>query len=114
MWIQSSQQLIGATLLLLAVALIVPGMARAEEVPTLTVVTVDEMCGGCVKKINAHFEGAEGIASVQCDIPGKTVTFTPASGYNISPRGVWVSLEGIGKTPLKLVGPKGTFTAKPE
>lgn len=88
--------------------------ASAQDSPAVTVVTVDEMCGGCVKQITKHFTGAEGIASVQCDIPSKTVTFTPAEGYNISPRGVWVSLEKIGKVPVKLVGPKGTFTTKPE
>ena len=87
--------------------------AEAAETPAATVITVGEMCGGCVKKINAKFENAKGITSVRCDIPTKTVTLTPASGYRLSPRGLWVMMDEIGKTPTKLAGPSGTFTEKP-
>lgn len=86
---------------------------QASEPPAPTVVTVGEMCGGCVKKITARFADSKGIASVQCDIESKTATFFPAVGYRLSPRGLWVSMEEIGKTPVRLEGPSGVFTSKP-
>lgn len=102
-----------ACALLLLVATTATQSVEAAETPAATVITVGEMCGGCVKKINGKFENAKGIASVRCDIPTKSVTVTPASGYRLSPRGLWVMMDEIGKTPTKLVGPSGTFTKKP-
>ena len=102
-----------ACIALLVLALTTAEAGEAAETPAATVISVGEMCGGCVKKINAKFEGVEGIGSVRCDIASKTVTLMPASGYRLSPRGLWVMMDEIGKTPRKLVGPSGTFTEKP-
>jgi copper chaperone CopZ len=106
-----SRSIASAALLLLVVTATNP--VEAADTTTATVITVGEMCGGCVKKINAKFENVNGIGSVSCDIPTKTVTLTPASGYRLKPRVLWEMMDEIGKTPTKLVGPNGTFTEKP-
>lgn len=85
----------------------------AETEEQRTVITVGEMCGGCVKKINKRFEGLKGIAVVRCSIEHQTVTLVPEKGFRLSPRGVWEAMEGIGKPPQKMVCPAGTFTSKP-
>jgi hypothetical protein len=58
----------------------------AQQPQSQTVVTVGEMCGGCVKKINTRLEGFPGIGAVQCDIRTKTVTITPTPNSALSPR----------------------------
>jgi copper chaperone CopZ len=87
---------------------------EAGEKSAATVMTVKEMCGGCVKKITKHLQPMEGIASIQCDIKTKTVKVTPKSGHTLSPKVLWTAMDDIGKTPTKLVGPSGTFTSKPK
>jgi copper chaperone CopZ len=87
--------------------------AADKPIAAHTVVTVDEMCGGCVKKITKRFDSEPSVSSVNCDVPNKTVTIVPAKGASLSPRKMWEILEEVGKVPAKLVGPDGTFTAKP-
>ncbi|QDT10160.1 cation transporter [Planctomycetes bacterium K23_9] len=100
---------------LLAVAVWFPSVASAAGTEkTNTLMTVGEMCGGCVKKINARFDGVTGIAKVQCSIEKKSVTLIPTKGVRLSPRGGWEIMESIGKTPKKMVTPVGTFTSKPK
>lgn len=78
-----------------------------------TVITVGEMCGGCVKKITAKFNGFADVDKVQCDVKAKTVTVIPKAGKTLSPRTLWEAMESIGKKPKQLAGPDGTFTSKP-
>lgn len=82
--------------------------------PAPTTMYCSEMCGGCVKKITKHFDGATGIAELKFDVPSKSVTVVPAPGYQLSARALWEAMDQIGKTPVKLVGPTGTFTSKPK
>lgn len=104
-----------AVTLALAVLLCSGSVAlEAKDKPAATVMTVKEMCGGCVKKITKHLQPMKGIAAVQCDIKTKTVKVTPQPGYTLSPKGLWTVMDDIGKTPTKLVGPSGTFTSKPK
>ena len=99
---------------LVAGLFILQGIAAPAQAaaPADTVVNVGEMCGGCVKKITAKLEKMPQVVSFQCDIAKKTVTVTPAA-TGMSPRALWEALESIGKTPVKMVSPAGTFTAKP-
>lgn len=103
-----------AVALLLAVFTITTSAAEAADPPKPTIITVGEMCGGCVKQIKKRFDNVKGIASVQCDVESKTVTMLPAKGYRLNPRNIWAGMEEIGKTPVKLVGPSGTYTSKPK
>ena len=104
-----------AAVVVLMMALPVAASAAAESDATKknTVMTVGEMCGGCVKKITKRFDGIEGIAGVRCSIEQKSVTVVPDANVRLSPRGVWAIMEGIGKTPKKMVCPSGTYTSKP-
>lgn len=94
---------------------IAPHAVRADETKkTAILMTVGEMCGGCVKKITKRFEGVEGIVKIDCNIEKQSVTVIPKEGVRLSPKGVWEIMEGIGKVPKKMVTPHGTFTAKPK
>lgn len=88
----------------------VPAWAGASKT---TVVTVAEMCGGCVKKINKRLNGFPGVATVSCDIKTKTITITPQANVAVSPRALWEAFDEIGKAPTKMETPQGVFTAKP-
>ena len=53
-----------------------PAGAAEEPAPQETVITVGEMCGGCVKRIEAKLKPVDAIAGVRCDVQKKTVTVT--------------------------------------
>lgn len=90
------------------------GVAADKSTKTETVMTVGEMCGGCVKKIEKTLKPMKGVAGVHCDIKSKTVTILPKSKSALSAKTLWEAMESIGKTPTKLVGPSGTFAEKPK
>ena len=97
-----------------ALVIVVAAQAFAAERATTTVMTVSEMCGGCVQKITGKLETIPGVATISCDVKSKSVTVTHAAGTSLSARTLWVAMEEIGKTPKKLAGPEGTFTSKPK
>jgi mercuric ion binding protein len=104
-----------AGLMLLVVSIFASSSAPAADVAKSNIVmTVGEMCGGCVKKITKRFDGVEGIAKVQCSIEKQSVTLVPKQDVRLSPKGVWEIMDSIGKTPTKMVTPDGTFTSKPK
>ena len=86
----------------------------AADPPKTTVVTVGEMCGGCVVKITARLEKMPSVGKIDCDIKTKTVTITPAAGKDLTAVAVWDAMAEIGKTPKKMVAPSGTFTSRPK
>jgi hypothetical protein len=54
-----------------------PQVSAEERERTHTVMTVSEMCSGCVKKITKRFEGVERVAKVECSIEKQSVTVIP-------------------------------------
>lgn len=99
----------------IALCMVVPSASLAEEIEkTNTVMTVSEMCGGCVKKITTRFDDEKDVAKVECSIDKKTVTLIPKEGIKLNAKKMWEIMEGISKTPTKLVSPEGTFTSKPK
>ncbi|KLU01967.1 putative transmembrane region and signal peptide protein [Rhodopirellula islandica] len=78
------------------------------------VMTVGEMCGGCVKKITARFDSVDAVTKVVCSIEKKSVALVAKDGVKLSPKGIWELMESIGKTPKKMITPDGTFTSKPK
>jgi copper chaperone CopZ len=102
-----------AVALAMLLALVATSSLEAAE-STSTVITVSEMCGGCVKRITAKLGEYSDIANVKCDIKTKTVTVTPKAKKTLSPRGLWEVMESIDKTPTRLAAPSGTFTTKPK
>ncbi len=104
-----------AGLMLVAVSIFASSPAQAAGVEKSNIVmTVGEMCGGCVKKITKRFDGVEGIAKVRCSLEKQSVTLIPEPNVRLLPKGVWELMESIGKTPKKMVTPDGTFTSKPK
>ena len=103
---------------LLVVAAMVAGFAagkmNAADASKTTVMTVGEMCSGCVKKITARLEKMPDVAKIECDIAKKTVTVTPAAGKDVTALALWDAMAEIGKTPRKMTGPSGTFTERPK
>ncbi|MCM2369178.1 heavy-metal-associated domain-containing protein [Aporhodopirellula aestuarii] len=99
---------------LIAVLSLNAAASGAERDRNHIVMTVGEMCGGCVKKITTRFEDVEGVAKVECSIEKKSVTVFPEQSVRLSPKSVWEVMEGIGKTPKKMVCAEGTFTSKPK
>lgn len=89
-------------------------IAQAAESDGRIVMTVDEMCGGCVKKITKRFDEVKNVAKVSCNTEEKTVAVFPKGNAKLSPKSVWEIMEEIGKTPKKMVTPTGTFTSKPK
>lgn len=106
------------TVLPLAAAMLLIAAQRdvfaAPPAPKPTVITVGEMCGGCVKQINTKLKTIPEIAKVECDLKAKSVTITPKSEATLSSKMLWETFDSIGKTPVKLTGPDGTFTSKPK
>jgi len=96
-----------------AAVLAAPAAATEMTAASDTVMTVGEMCGGCVKRIEAKLKPMPGIAGVSCDIPTQTVTVRPKANRTLSPKALWEAMEAIGKTPKRLAGPSGVFTKKP-
>lgn len=106
--------LVAGVVLMVAAVLTASVASSAEREKTRTVMTVGEMCGGCVKKITKRFDGVKGIAKVQCSIEKQSVTLIPEQGVRLSPKGVWEIMESISKTPTKMITPDGTYTSKPK
>ena len=106
--------LVAGVVLMVASVLTASVASSSEREKTNTVMTVGEMCGGCVKKITKRFDGVEGIAKVECSIEKQSVTLIPKDRVRLSPKGIWEIMESIGKTPTKMVTPDGTFTSKPK
>ena len=103
-----------ATALIVAVLLGAWQAAPAAE-PTPTTITVPEMdCPSCAKKIADRLTKVSGVAKAEADATKKTITVTPkAAGPAPSPKDLWEAVKKSDKTPSKLHGPSGTFTAKP-
>jgi copper chaperone CopZ len=80
-----------------------------------TAITVEEMhCAGCARRIGNKLAKVPGVAAVQFDVKSKTLWVTPRPGQSPSPRGLWEAVEQAADLPVRLQGPGGTFTAKPE
>ncbi len=106
--------LVTGFILMVASVVTVSFASAGERTKTNTIMTVGEMCGGCVKKITKRFDGVEGVAKVQCSIEEQSVTLVPKRDVRLSPKAIWEIMESIGKTPEKMISPDGTFTSKPK
>ena len=100
-------------LLLTAVAFVLAGNgARAAE--TDTYLTVSGMhCGGCAKKIATKLMAVPGVEDVQADVQAKMIMVIASTDEEPSPRAMWAAVEKAGYKTVKLEGPAGSFTKKP-
>jgi len=82
---------------------------------TKTTITLKVLsCEGCAKRVREKLTAVSGVGDVKTDLRTKSATIVPKRGATPSPKLLWEAIEKAGKTPLKLVGPSGTFTSKPK
>lgn len=83
--------------------------------PKPTTITIPEMdCPSCAKKIADKLVKVDGVAKAEADVKTKTIKVTPKPGLAPSPKELWEAVEKLEKTPTRLDGPGGVFTAKPK
>lgn len=105
----------------LALLAAVAGGRAAEPVPVQvptpvpTRITVEGMhCMSCAKKIAAQVQAVPGVAAVQASVEASLLGVVPAARQNPSPRALWEAVEKAGYKPVRLEGPAGTFTSRPQ
>ena len=103
-----------AIVLAIGLALVATTQIRAADAKP-TVITVSNIhCAGCAKKVTDQLATVAGVAKTEADVTAKTVKITPKANATLSPKALWEAVEKADKTPTKLEGPSGTFTAKPK
>jgi copper chaperone CopZ len=99
---------------LAAVAVLAWAQALPAQEPTRTTITIEDLhCAGCAKRVVRRLTTVRGVAAAQAELKTSSVTVTPQAQRAPSPRDLWEAVEKAGFRPTKLVGPAGTFTAKP-
>jgi copper chaperone CopZ len=104
-------------LLVLAVALLCSQFAHKAEAasPEITTIHVKDMhCENCARKIARKLFAVQGVVKVQASVKQDLVLVTPQAGKTISARAIWEAVIAGEAEPTKLVGPTGSFTAKPK
>lgn len=82
--------------------------------PTYTTIVVDDMhCGSCAKKIAAQLYSVPGVVEVRADVEKSLAYVIPQKRKAPSPRQMWEAVEKAGFKTLKLIGPSGSYSAKP-
>lgn len=101
-------------LAVLVLGLALVASAQAQQ-PASTTITIPNMhCAGCAKKVVSQLAAVPGVAAVQPYLQAKKVVVTSRARQVVSPRALWEAVEKADKTPTRLEGPAGTFTAKPQ
>ena len=82
---------------------------------TKTTITLKVLsCEGCAKRVREKLSSVSGVGDVKTDLKTKSAIIVPKRDATPSPKLLWEAIEKAGKTPVKLVGPSGTFTSKPK
>lgn len=84
--------------------------------PTVaTTITVPDMdCEVCAEKLVKKLNTVAGVAKVEANVKGQTLTITPKEKESPSPKALWETCAAAGYDPTKLEGPGGVFTEKPK
>jgi len=90
--------------------------AASEATPsTKTIITLKVLsCEGCAKRVREKLTSVSGVGNVKTNLKTKSATIIPDRNATLSPKLLWEAVEKAGKTPVKLIGPSGTFTSKPK
>jgi copper chaperone CopZ len=79
-----------------------------------TVIEVHNMhCNDCARKIASKLYGVPGVVAVRTNVKANVAIITPQQQRRPSPKALWEAVEKAGFKPVKLVGPEGEFTSKP-
>lgn len=83
--------------------------------PLPTTIAVEGMhCVVCASKVASNLQSVAGVHKAQVDAEKAVAVVTAKSSAAPSPLALWEAIEKAGYKPIKLVGPTGTFTAKPK
>ena len=87
--------------------------AEAADTPYTWIFVEDMHCSNCAKKIARKLYNVSGVVKVQANVPKDYAVVTPQEGTQLSPRALWEAVEQAKFKPVKLQGPNGIFTKKP-
>lgn len=88
-------------------------LAQAQEVQQTAIIIGDMHCTDCAKKIASRLYAVPGVVGVRAEVKTGIAYVTPQQAKQPSPRALWEAVELAKFSPVKLVGPYGTFTTKP-
>ena len=88
--------------------------ASAADPPPTTISVQGMHCVACASKVAGNLQAVAGVQKAQVDADKAVAVVTAKSSVVLSPRALWEAVEKAGYKPTKLVGPAGTFTAKPK
>jgi len=104
--------------LLLALAVLMAGAVRvnaSSPSPRATAIQVKGLhCNHCARRIATKLQAVPNVAAVHADLKTNTMIVSPREATDVSPRAIWEAAEAARFEPVRLVGPLGTFTTKPE
>lgn len=96
-------------------ALLVVANAAQSADPLPTTISVQGMhCVVCASKVAGQLQSVVGVQKAQVNAENAVAVVVAKSDSVPSPRAMWEAVEKAGYKPTKLVGPAGTFVAKPK
>ncbi len=98
------------------VAMTASATLQAEQPKFRTTIVVKGMhCQSCANKLIKTLNAVPGVRASGADAKQGLAVADPKDTQRLpSPKAQWEAVEKAGYTPVKLVGPKGTFTKKPD
>jgi len=100
--------------ILSAAALLAANLVLAADPPVTTISVQGMHCAGCASKVAGNLQAVAGVNKAHVDAAKAVAIVTTKPNAAPSPRALWEAVEKAGYKPTKLVGPAGTFTAKPK
>jgi len=96
-----------------AVTLLATNLLRAADPPAITISVQGMHCAGCASKVAGNLQAVAGVQKADVNAETAVAIVTAKAKKAPSPRAMWEAVEKAGYKPTKLIGPTGTFTAKP-
>jgi Cu+-exporting ATPase len=97
-----------------AVLSLTGNLVHAADPPTTTISVQGMHCAGCASKVGGKLKAVAGVSDADVDAAKAIAVVTAKPNAAPSPRALWEAVEKAGYKPTKLVGPAGTFVAKPK
>jgi copper chaperone CopZ len=88
--------------------------AQAANVVATTIRVKDMHCEGCAAKIRRGLFAVAGVVNVKTNVKTHSAVVMPQRSRQPSPRAMWEAVEKAGFEVVRLEGPSGTFTDKPQ
>jgi len=89
-------------------------MAETDSAESTTITVTDMHCKHCAKKIAAKLYLVPGVLEVQASVKANKARIIPQANKSPSPKALWEAIEAAGFEPVKLEGPAGEYSSKPE